>query len=267
MILTVPLYDDSPRLHAPVATGGLIVACAIVFLWQLGQGPHAADAVALAYGLVPAVFFGSAELPPQLQLVPPWATLFTSMFLHGGWLHLVGNMLYLWIFGRAVENALGPLRFLVFYILCGAIAGLAQAAIDPGAEVPMVGASGAIAGILGAYLVLYPRGNVVVLIWIIIFLRLVTVPAILMLGLWFLLQLVNAASATAGSGGVAFWAHVGGFVAGMLMVSFFRRRGVQIFQAPRTDSFRLAHPRDARGDWRRSFLSDGEAPRRRGPWG
>ncbi len=267
MMLTLPLYDDSPRVQVPVATGGIIAACGMVFLWQLGQGPRASEALALAYGLVPAVFFGTTELPAQLQLVPPWATLFTSMFLHGGWLHLLGNMLYLWIFGRAVETALGPLRFVVFYCLCGALAGVAQASMAPGSEVPMLGASGAIAGVLGGYLVLYPRGNVVVLLWILIFVRLITVPAVIMLGLWFLLQLLSATSASAGDAGVAFWAHVGGFIAGMLLVWFFRRRGVAVFQAPRTGSFRLAHPRDARGDWRRSFSGEGRETRRRGPWG
>jgi membrane associated rhomboid family serine protease len=267
MMLTVPLYDDSPRVQVPIATGGIIAACGVVFLWQVGQGPRAAEAIALAYGLVPAVFFGTAELPTQLQLVPAWATLFTSMFLHGGWLHLLGNMLYLWIFGRAVETALGPLRFIVFYFLCGAVAGLVQAAIDPAAEVPMVGASGAIAGVLGAYLVLYPRGNVVVLFWFFIFIRLITVPAVIMLGLWFLLQLFSATSARVGGGGVAFWAHVGGFIAGIVLVWFFRRGGVAVFQAPQTSSFRLAHPRDARGDWRRSFSDEGRGTRRRGPWG
>jgi membrane associated rhomboid family serine protease len=260
MILTVPLYDDSPRRSAPVATGGLITACAIVFLWQLGEGPRAAHAIALAYGLVPAVFFGSAELPPQLQLVPPWATLFTSMFLHGGWLHLLGNMLYLWIFGRAVENALGPLRFLLFYFLCGALAGLVQAAIDPGAEVPMVGASGAIAGVLGAYLVLYPFGHVFVFFWIIIFFRIIAVPAILLLGLWFLMQLLSAGGTSASAGGVAVWAHVGGFIAGMVLVLVMRRPGVGMLQSARTRSFAVSNPRDAR--WRGA----GSVPSAGRPW-
>jgi membrane associated rhomboid family serine protease len=228
-----------------VITGGLIAACSAVFLWQLALGESAADDVSFSYGMVPAVLFGYAELPARLQAVPPVATLITSMFLHGGWTHLLGNMLYLWIFGKSVETALGPLRFLVFYLLCGAAAALTQALMDPGAEAPMIGASGAIAGALGAYLVLCPRGNVVVLLWILFFVRLISVPAIILLGIWFALQLLSAVAMEPGEPGVAFWAHIGGFLFGMALVLVFRPRGVGLMQSRKTKSFAMAHPRSA----------------------
>src|SRR5580658_7863769 len=161
MFLTLPLYDDAPHNGREVATYGLIIACAIVFLWQLEQ-PHGVE-TALAYGMIPAVLFGHAELPAHLRLVAPWMTIFTSMFLHGGWLHILGNMLYLWLFGRGVETALGFPRFMALYFISGVAAAMTQALVDPDSTVPMIGASGAIAGVLGAYLVLYPRGNVVTL--------------------------------------------------------------------------------------------------------
>lgn len=264
-MLAVPLYDDSPRIQLPIITYGLIAACSVTFLWQIGHAPRAADDIALAYGMIPAVLFGNAELPAQLRMVPPWATLLTSMFLHGGWLHLLGNMLYLWIFGKGVETALGTFRYLLLYLASGVVAALAQGAVDPEATAPMIGASGAIAGVLGAYLVLYPRGNVATFIWIFVFVRVVTIPAVLMLGLWFLLQLASAVSAAPGQPGVAFWAHVGGFVTGLLLVTVLRRAGVAMLQPPRSTPFMSVRPRDApRGfglppiDGRRG---------RRGPWG
>jgi len=243
-MLALPLYDDSPRTRLPVITGGLIGACSIVFLWQLGVGEAAAEDVSYSYGMVPAVVFGYADLPARLQAVPPAVTLITSMFLHGGWAHLLGNMLYLWIFGKAVETALGPLRYLVFYLLCGVAAGLTQAFTDLTAEVPMIGASGAIAGTLGAYLVLRSRGNVVVLLWILLFVRLINLPAVILLGIWFALQLLSALSMNPGEPGVAFWAHVGGFLVGMALALVFRRRGVGLMQPRRTVPFAVA-PRSA----------------------
>lgn len=256
-MLAIPLYDDTPTTRLPVVTGGLIGACVLVFLWQQGLPPRAAEDAIYAYGMIPAVLFGSAELSAPLQRVPPWATLFTSMFLHGGWLHLIGNMVYLWLFGKGVENAVGSIRFLFFYFACGAAAATTQALVSPESAVPMVGASGAIAGTLGAYIVLYPRGNVVVFIWIFIFVRLVAIPAVILLGLWLALQLLSALAAPPGEPGVAFWAHIGGFISGAVLVLVIRRHGVAVLQPPRTGAFSITHPRDAR------------LPRRRprGPWG
>jgi membrane associated rhomboid family serine protease len=265
-MLLLPLYDDTPTRRLPIATYGLIGACAAVFLWQIGLPPRAQNAVAFSYGMIPAVLFGHEHLPARLAKMAPWVTVFTSMFLHGGWLHLLGNMLYLWLFGKGVEGALGPLRYLVFYFICGAAAALTQAFISPTAMVPMIGASGAIAGVLGAYLVLFPRGNVVVFLWILILIRLITVPAVILLGLWFGMQLLSALSAPSGEPGVAFWAHVGGFAVGMLLVPLFRRSGVVLLQPARSGSFLMAHPRAAR----QRFGAGSVPPAgrdRRGPWG
>ncbi|HUN49054.1 MAG TPA: rhomboid family intramembrane serine protease [Stellaceae bacterium] len=264
----LPLYDDAPKRALPVVTYGLIGACTAVFLWQIGLPPRAQHAAALSYGMIPAVLFGHEHLPARLARVPAWLTVFTSMFRHGGWLHLLGNMLYLWLFGRGVEGALGPIRLLVFYFLSGAAAALTQAFISPTAEVPLIGASGAIAGVLGAYLVLFPRGNVVVFFWIFVFVRLITVPAVILLGLWFLMQLLSAVAADPGEPGVAFWAHVGGFLLGMLLVPVFRRAGVSLLQPARTGSFRMAPPRAARQRFGAgSVPSAGRGAGRRGPWG
>ena len=244
-MLALPLYDDNPTTQLPVITGGLIAACSVVFLWQVGLGDSASEDASLSYGMIPAVLFGYAKLPAHLQVVPPAATLVTSMFMHGGLLHLLGNMLYLWIFGKGVETTLGSLRFLILYLLCGVAAALTQALTDPMAEVPMIGASGAIAGTLGAYLVLHPRGNVVVLLWIIIFVRLITLPAVILLGIWFALQLLSALAMEPGEPGVAFWAHVGGFLVGMVLVLLLRPPGVAVMQPRRTPPFTVAPPRPA----------------------
>ena len=242
-MLALPLYDDNASARLPVVTGGLIGACSIVFLWQLGLDESASEKASLTYGMVPALLFGYAKLPASLHAIPPALTLITSMFLHGGFLHLLGNMLYLWIFGKGVETALGAPRFLIFYLLCGVVAALTQAFTDPSAEVPMIGASGAIAGTLGAYLVLHPRANVAVLIWIIIFVRLISVPAVILLGIWFALQLLSALSMDAGEPGVAFWAHVGGFIVGIVLVLAIRPRGVAVMQPQRSAPFAMAPPR------------------------
>ena len=145
-MLALPLYDDTPKVSSPVATVGLVAACVLVFFWQTGLPPHAATAAVYSYGMIPAVLFGSAELPARLQAVPAWMTLVTCQFLHGGIAHIAGNMLYLWIFGRGVEAALGTLRFLLLYLGSGVIAALTQAFVDPTSQMPMIGASGAIAG-------------------------------------------------------------------------------------------------------------------------
>jgi membrane associated rhomboid family serine protease len=242
-MIALPLYDDNPRTGLPPVTTGLIAACSVVFLWQLGLDESASEDASLAYGMVPALLFGYAKLPSALHAVPPAATLITSMFLHGGVLHLLGNMLYLWIFGKGVETALGAPRFLLFYLLCGVAAALTQALTDPTSEVPMIGASGAIAGTLGAYLVLHPRANVVVFVWILVFIRLITLPAVILLGIWFALQLVSALSMDPGEPGVAFWAHVGGFLSGMALVLVMRREGVVLMQPRRSPPFAVAPPR------------------------
>ncbi len=266
MFFFLPLYDDNPTARTPFVTYALIGLCCLVFLWQLGQN---ADAVAYRYGMIPAVLFGTAHLPAQLVAVPPWATIFTSMFLHSGWLHIGGNMLFLWIFGNNIEDVLGHVRYLLLYLLSGVAAAMGQALSDPGSTLPMLGASGAIAGVLGAYLLLYPYANVHVLVLIVIILRIVTVPAWIMLGLWFAAQLLRGVF-SGGGAGVAFWAHVGGFVTGIVLLVLMRPRGVLLGRPRRTARFAATPPRQFAG--RHTFhgsVPDSGPPRfgRRGPWG
>ena len=216
----IPLRDSIPGRRTPVTMLTLLGTNLFVFLYTVGLGsPWEIQAFFETYGLVPARILG-----PD----PPYYTLFTSMFLHGGWLHLVGNMLYLWIFGNNVEDATGHLGFLVFYVLCGLAAAFAQILIQPASQVPMVGASGAIAGVLGGYLVLYPRARILALVPLGLFLHLIEVPAVLFLPMWFLLQLVYGIASlgvrSEFGGGVAFWAHIGGFVAGLVCIRMFARR-------------------------------------------
>jgi membrane associated rhomboid family serine protease len=155
------------------------------------------------------------------------------MFLHGGWMHLIGNMLYLWIFGNNVEDAMGHVRFPIFYLLCGIAAALAQGFYDPNSAVPMIGASGAIGGVLGGYLLLYPRARVLVLIPLGFFTQLIRIPALAVLGFWFVLQFIQSALSSGEGGGVAYWAHIGGFVAGMVLILVFRDKGIPLLGRPR----------------------------------
>ncbi len=228
----IPLRDDNPTSITPFVTYAFIVACVLVFLWQMSLGEKGFEAAVLALGVTPATLLGDARLPPELYLVPPVATVFSSMFLHGGFMHLAGNMLYLWIFGNNVEDSMGHVRFVIFYLLCGVAAALAQAWPNPDSTIPMIGASGAISGVLGAYLLLFPRARVLVLIPLGAFSRIVYVPAMFVLGFWFVLQLINTALSEAGQGGVAWGAHLGGFVAGMILIPVFKYRHVRLF-APR----------------------------------
>jgi membrane associated rhomboid family serine protease len=209
----IPLRDIIPSRTTPYVTVTIIGLNALAFLYELSLG-EAVDRFILSFGLVPASF--------------SWITVFTSMFLHGGFLHVGGNMLYLWIFGDNVEDRMGHGRFVAFYLLCGIAAALAQTVINPDSPVPMVGASGAIAGVMGAYFVLYPHSRIVMLVWFIV-IQLVEVPAIIFLGLWFVMQLLSGAFSIASSvqgepaGGIAFWAHIAGFAAGVIGVFVFRR--------------------------------------------
>ena len=267
MLVFLPIYDDNPTSRIPYVTYALIVLCAAAFLWQLGQD---ADTVAATYGMIPAVLFGSAQLAPNVVAVPAWLTLFTSMFLHGGWLHLGGNMLFLWIFGNNIEDVLGHVRYLLLYLLSGIAAALCQALPDTASVVPMIGASGAIAGVLGAYLLLYPYAKVHVFAWIVIFARLIAVPAWIMLGFWFGLQLIDGLLSAPDDAGVAFWAHVGGFVAGAVLLALLRPRGTTLLQPQKTPSFAVAAARDF--DGRDTFhgpvggnIGFGKS-RPRGPW-
>jgi membrane associated rhomboid family serine protease len=217
----IPLRDANPTRRTPVVTIGLVAACLIAFAWELGLqvsgGDEALDAFITTWGIVPADL--SAAWATSGFLSVETLTLVTSQFLHGGWLHLAGNLLFLWIFANNIEDDLGRLAFLAFYLGGGAIAGLTQVAIDPASTVPTIGASGAIAAVLGGYIVLYPRARITSLVFLGFFYQLIDVPAVIVLGFWFALQLIDglASLGFAGAeGGVAFFAHIGGFVAGVV---------------------------------------------------
>ncbi len=206
-----PLRDTQPSYSKPVVTVLLIVVNILVFLFEISLEPFARNEFIAAYGLV----------PDQFSLL----NVLTSMFLHGGWMHVLGNMWFLWIFGDNIEDILGPAKFLLFYLLCGFAAAGAQYLGDPGSRVPMVGASGAIAGVMGAYLIKFPRARIVTLVPIIIFITTVEIPAWAMLLWWFVIQLFSGLGSLAttnyAGGGIAWFAHVGGFVAGMLLIRAF----------------------------------------------
>ena len=212
----------------------LIVVCALTFFWQLSLG-RGQEAAVYALGVIPAVLFDEARLVSELEWVAPALTPITSMFLHGGILHLAGNMLYLWIFGNNIEDAMGHARFIVFYLLCGVAAVFAQALPDTSSTIPMIGASGAISGVLGAYLLLYPHARVLVLIPLGFFLHTMRLKAGIVLGIWFAMQVISSLASGDGPG-VAWNAHIGGFVAGIVLLPIFKRRGVRWLQAGRSRS-------------------------------
>ncbi len=224
----IPLKDDSPSTLKPVVTISLIATCACVFLWQRSLDAAQSRQAVAALGAIPAVLLTDARLPLDLQWIPRFASPFTSMFLHGGWMHLLGNMLFLWIFGDNVEDAMGHARYLVFYLLCGIAAIFAQALSAPNSPYPIIGASGAISGVLGAYLLLFPRARVLTLVLLPFFFTTVELPARLLLLLWFAGQLISDLAAPDGGASVAFRAHIGGFLTGMLLVPFLKRRGAAL---------------------------------------
>ena len=231
----IPLRDDIPSRSTPLVTVGLIVANVLVFLYQLSlqmsSDPgalRAAQEFVVEFGAVPCRLTGACLSPDQFP--PPVLTVFTSMFLHGGLFHIGGNMLYLWIFGDNVEDALGHGRFLLFYLLAGVGAAAGQTVVNPASGIPMVGASGAISGVLGAYLLLFPYARILTLITFGFFFRFVYVPALVVLGFWIVVQFINGlgafqmAAAGREAGGVAWFAHIGGFVVGMAIVFVLRPR-------------------------------------------
>jgi len=225
----IPLKDDNASARRPYVTVALIVSCTTVFLWQQSLDLDAGRRVIDALGAIPAVLLTDARLPADLQWIPRYAAPLTSMFLHGGWLHLCGNMLYLWIYGDNVEDSLGHVRYLVFYLVCGVAAVGAQALSEPQSAYPIIGASGAISGVLGAYLLLFPRAKVLTLVLLPFFFTTLRLPAMLLLLLWFAAQLVSDLAARGSGSAVAFGAHIGGFLVGMLLVPLLKRRGVTLF--------------------------------------
>jgi len=232
--MLLPIKDSNPVKVIPfqLVTVTIIVLCVGVFAWQATLPEWASTEVSFSYGLIPAVLFDYQQLPPRLAMIPAEATILTSMFLHADWLHLGGNMLYLWVFGDNIEDSMGHVRFIIFYLLCGIAAALTYGLMDPESAVPLVGASGAISGVLGAYLLLHPRARVITLVlpWLPL-----PLPAYIVLGCWILLQIFSAwaGGAMPAGGGTAWWAHIGGFVAGALLIVPMRRKGVRLFDMGR----------------------------------
>ena len=216
----IPIGDDVPGERFPFLTYILIGLNLLVFLFQRSLPQAELHEMIFTWGVTPRELVAWSGQPWVL------ATLATSLFMHGGWFHLIGNMLYLWIFGNNVEDRMGHVGFLLFYLLCGIAASLAEVFLKPGSAIPTIGASGAIAGVLGAYFLLYPKAKVILLVPVFLFFFFtVQVPAVLVLGLWFVMQLFSGVSQlgiSTDSGGVAYWAHAGGFVAGMVLMPLFR---------------------------------------------
>lgn len=218
----IPLRDINPRYSTPFVTVLLIAANIAVFVYQFSLGPRTGESFIFTYGMVPSRFTIALEAAAIPAAVIPF---FTSMFLHGGVMHLLGNMWFLWVFGDNVEDRMGHFRYLVFYLLCGVGAGLAHALLNLNSAIPAVGASGAISGVLGAYLVLFPGTRVVTLVPLIFFFFTVQIPAVVMLGYWFFLQFASGIfNIGARGGGTAWWAHIGGFAIGFVWVMIFRPR-------------------------------------------
>jgi membrane associated rhomboid family serine protease len=232
----LPIRDDNPHFLTPVITKALILANALAWVFVQGLGAEQPLIASLCnLGLIPAELLGEVARGTVVPLGPDhactirsdaWFTPLTSMFLHGGWLHILGNMWFLWIFGNNVEDSMGHARFLVFYLLGGLAAAGLQVWSQPASTVPMVGASGAIGAVMGAYVVLYPRVRVHVLVMLGFFVTTFAVPAIFMLGYWFAIQLLSGLVGDVEGGGVAFWAHVGGFVFGAIAIPLFRDRSL-----------------------------------------
>ena len=221
-----PLHDDNPTVRRPWVTYGLVAACLVVWIGVQGAGldVERMTSSVCSLGAIPLEVLGQPGVEAGPCMPGGWAggALVTSMFLHGGWFHLIGNLWFLWIFGNNVEDSMGRIRFVAFYLIVGVVAALTHVAAEPDSALPMVGASGAISGVMGAYLVLFPRARVKTLLVLIVFFTVVELPAFVYLLYWLALQLFSSAGG-AGSG-VAFWAHIGGFVAGALLTPFFRRR-------------------------------------------
>ena len=214
----IPLKDDNPTSGRPVVTYFLIGLCILIVLIQLSSETYKTGQLFYSYGLIPSVLMGHNQLPMDLYAVPGYVTIFTSMFMHGGFMHLIGNMLYMWIFADNIEDNLGPTKFLIFYLLAGIGAAMTQVFMDTHSQIPMVGASGAIGGVLGAYLINHPNARVLVLIPFGFFSQLIKIRALYVLGFWFILQFISS------GGGVAYAAHIGGFVTGMILILFFNKK-------------------------------------------
>ena len=231
-MLFFPYKDDNPTRTFPIVNWLFIGLNLWVFLaWQLPLGPNETEAYFTIFGFIPDSFFGQLSDPDLKGMAWEWCTVFTSMFSHGDIFHLLGNMLFLYLFGDNLEHAMGKIRYLVLYLFCGLLAALAQGLSNPASPVPMVGASGAISGVMAGYLLLYPRANVRFFYWLIVFIGTIYLPAYLLLGFWLFTQVLALPESMDEAGGVAIAAHLGGFGAGLLLTPLFKRAGVRMFQS------------------------------------
>jgi len=250
----IPIRDVNPRQNTPIINNSLIGINIVIFLVEMGQGPDLNQFI-YTYGLVPARY-SVPQIAEYFSFSQQVFSFVSFMFLHGGFWHLLGNMWSLYIFGDNVEDYLGPIRYLAFYFACGIGSGIAHLVINFHSNVPTIGASGAIAGVMGAYLVLHPRSRILTLIPILFIPWFVEIPAYFFLGLWFLFQFLNAAGSTAGSAGIAWWAHIGGFLFGILLLKVFavvpatgyRERMRPLTEKKRTDRLQMIHPAGAKDD-------------------
>ena len=221
-----PLFDNNPTKDRPIISWIIIFLCIIVYMWQITLSDFEQKLIFLKFGIIPSTLFGISSLPSDIYSISPILTIFTSMFLHGSIMHLLSNMLYMWIFSDNIEDQIGKVKFIIFYFLCGFFAALTQSLIDPESNIPMIGASGGIAGILGAYIILFPKAYVRVFLLILIFIRIVSFPAWLVLGFWILGEFISAPINLSSDGGVAYFAHIGGFISGVILIYFFKEKNV-----------------------------------------
>ncbi len=219
-----PFADENPTNKKPIISWLIIFFCSSIFLNQIFEPTYITEQTFLSFGMIPAILFGYSELSGPLKIIPPFLSIFTSMFLHGGWMHIIGNMTYLYIFGDNIEERLGKLKFIIFYLFTGIVAALTQAIIDPTSTIPMIGASGAISGVLGGYLVLFPRAKIKVLFWFIIFIKVIKIRAFIVLGGWIIIQFISFNGADLNSGGVAYAAHIGGFISGIFLINLMKNK-------------------------------------------
>lgn len=220
----IPIKGDNPTRRTPFLTVAIVAVNVAVFLYAKALGQTGFGVFTFRMGLIPFEVTHAVDAISPTP-IPLYLTVFTAMFMHGGWMHLGGNMLYLWVFGNNIEDTLGHVRFLIFYLLCGVVATLAHVMSAPDSTAPLVGASGAIAGVLGAYMAAFPGARIHVLVFLFFFIQVVRVPALLVLGFWFIIQLINATADSGGTGGgVAWYAHIAGFVVGYLWMRWRRRR-------------------------------------------
>ncbi len=237
-MLFFPYKDDNPTRSFPIVNWLLLGLNLWVFLaWQLPLGPNETAAYFANFGFIPDSFFGQLPAHDLKAMAWEWCTVFTSMFSHGDIFHLLGNMLFLYLFGDNLEDAMGKIRYLIFYLCCGLLAALAQGLANPESPIPMVGASGAISGVMAGYLLLYPRANVRFFYWLFIFIGTIYLPAYLLLGFWLLEQAIALPESMEQASGVAVAAHLGGFGAGLLLTPLFKRAGVKMFQSGHSRPF------------------------------